>query len=131
MPPWLGYPLQIIRVTNDYGYVPLIVIPAFPQSWLTTGFLTTVTRRAPLVEHDFLILPKLMSALRLFSVLTVCNFLHSWFEDRCPLSLLFWPLSVFSSIDDFWCSLWCLQTFLKELKYVLVLRFITLLLRIL
>jgi hypothetical protein len=40
-------------------------------------------------------------------------------------------LSVFSSIDGFLCSLWCLQTFLKELMYVLVLRFFTLLLRIL
>ena len=51
-PPWLGWPLWNICVTNDYGYVPLVVITSrfFPHSLIITGFVTRITRRAPLVE---------------------------------------------------------------------------------
>ena len=50
-PPWLGCPLWNICVTNDHGYVPLVVsnIRSFPHSWLT-GFETRVTRQVQLVE---------------------------------------------------------------------------------
>jgi hypothetical protein len=37
--PWLGWPIRNICVTNDHGYVPLVVNTslAFPHSWLITG----------------------------------------------------------------------------------------------
>ena len=45
-------------VTNDYGYVPLVVstLRSFPHSWLITGFVTRLTRRwnpsSPLVFRE-------------------------------------------------------------------------------
>jgi hypothetical protein len=52
----LGWPLWDICVTNDHGYVPLIVNTSrsFPHSWLFTGFATRLTRRVPLVEQNCL-----------------------------------------------------------------------------
>ena len=40
--PWLGWPLWNICITNDHGYVPLVVntFRTFPHSWLITGFVT-------------------------------------------------------------------------------------------
>jgi hypothetical protein len=45
-----------ISVTNDHGYVPLVVTISwsFPHSRLITGFVTRLTRRVPLVEKDLL-----------------------------------------------------------------------------
>jgi hypothetical protein len=47
LPPWLGWPLWNICVTNDHGYVPLVVSTSrsFPHSRLITGFVTRLTRR--------------------------------------------------------------------------------------
>jgi hypothetical protein len=58
-PPWLGRPLRNICVTNDHGYVPLVVsiFRSFPHSWLITGFVTRLTRRVSLVEQELLTLP--------------------------------------------------------------------------
>jgi hypothetical protein len=41
--PWLGWPLWNNCVTNDNGYVPLVLSTSrsFPHSWLITGFVTT------------------------------------------------------------------------------------------
>ena len=52
--PWLPWPLWNIYVTNDHGYVPLVVNPSwcFPHSWLITGFVNRLTRRVPLVEQE-------------------------------------------------------------------------------
>jgi hypothetical protein len=38
-PPWLGWPLCNICITNDHRYVPLVVRTSryFPYSWLITG----------------------------------------------------------------------------------------------
>ena len=38
-PPWFGWQLWNICVTNDHGYVPLVVNTSrsFPHSWLITG----------------------------------------------------------------------------------------------
>ena len=49
-PSWLGWPLWNICVTNDHGYIPLVVNTSrdFPHSWLITGFVTRLTWRAPL-----------------------------------------------------------------------------------
>jgi len=62
-PAWLGWPLWNISVTNDYGYVPLVVNTSrsFPHSRLITGFVTRLTRRVPLVEQELLTLPEHLS----------------------------------------------------------------------
>jgi len=59
-PPWLGWPLWNICVTNDQGYVPLFLNTSlfFPHSWLITGFVTRLTRRVPLMEQELLTLPE-------------------------------------------------------------------------
>jgi hypothetical protein len=43
-PPWLGWPPWNFCVTNDYGYVSLVVSTAriFPHSWLITGFVNKI-----------------------------------------------------------------------------------------
>jgi hypothetical protein len=119
MPPWLDKPLWNICVTNDHGYVPLVVNTSrpFPHSWLITGFVTRLTWRVPLVEQELLTLPEHMSSPSVFSgihvtrslVLCVC------FVDRC---LSFCTFSFghcvvcSSSIYGFWLPLWYLQTLL-------------------
>jgi hypothetical protein len=47
-------PLRNICVTNDHGYVPLVVntSQSFPHSRLITGFVTRLTRRVPLMEQE-------------------------------------------------------------------------------
>jgi len=53
-----------ICVTDDHGYVPLVVNTSgsFPHSWLITGFVTRLTRRVPLVEQELLTLPEHLSS---------------------------------------------------------------------
>ena len=52
-PPWLGWPLWNICVTNYHGYVLLVVSTSrsFPHSRIITGFVTRFTRRVSLVEQ--------------------------------------------------------------------------------
>jgi hypothetical protein len=59
-PSWLGWPLWNICVTNNHGYVPLVVNTSrsFPRSWIITGFVTRLSRRVSLVEQELLILPE-------------------------------------------------------------------------
>ena len=56
-PPRLGWPLWIICVTYDHGYVPLVVYTSrsSPRSWLITGFVTRLTRHVSLVTAKYLI----------------------------------------------------------------------------
>ena len=63
-PPWLGWPLWNICVTNDHWYVPLVVNTsrAFLHSWLVTGFVTRSARRTSLVEHELFTLPEHLSS---------------------------------------------------------------------
>ena len=44
VPQWLGWPLWNICVTNDNGYVPIVVSTprSFSRSWLIAGFLAGV-----------------------------------------------------------------------------------------
>ena len=53
---WLGWQLWNICVTNDHGYVPLVVNTSrsFPHSRLITWFVTRSTQRVPLVEQVLL-----------------------------------------------------------------------------
>jgi hypothetical protein len=50
------YPLWNICVTNDHGYVPIVVTTSrsFPHSWLITGFVTRLTRRVSLMSRNCL-----------------------------------------------------------------------------
>ena len=60
--------LRNIFVTNDDGYVPLVVntLRPFPHSLIITGFITRVTRWMPLGEQELLTFPKHMSSSPVF-----------------------------------------------------------------
>jgi hypothetical protein len=114
-----SWPLWNICVTNDDGYVPLVVhtLWSFIHSWLITRFVTRLTRRVPLVEQELLTPPKHLRSPPVFSgvrvtrslVLSVC------FVDRCFTCCTFsfghWVVC-FSSIYGFWLPLWYPQTLL-------------------
>ena len=72
-PPWLGWPLWNICVTNNHRYVPLIVNTSrsFPHSWFITRFVTRLTRRVSLVEQELPTLPEHLSSPSDFSGLRV------------------------------------------------------------
>jgi hypothetical protein len=64
LPPWLGWPLWYICVTNDQGYFPLVATTSrsFPHSWLITGFVTRLIWRVSLVEEELNTLPQHLSS---------------------------------------------------------------------
>jgi hypothetical protein len=111
-PPWLGWPLWSICVTNDQGYVPLVVNTSrsFPHSRLIIGFVTRLTRKVPLVEQELLTLPEHLSSPPVFSGVRVIRSLVLFvcFVDRCfsfctfsfghcvVCSSVFWPLCCLS-----------------------------------
>ena len=86
-PPWLGWPLWNICVTDDHGYVLLVINTSrsFPRSQIITWFVTRLTRRVSLVEQELSTLSEHQSSPPVFSgvhvtrslVLCVC------FTDRC------------------------------------------------
>jgi hypothetical protein len=92
-PPWLGWPLWNICVTNDHGYVPLVVNTSwsFPCSWLITGFLTRLTRRVSLLEQELLVLQEQTSSFQVLSGVRVTRslVLYVCFVDRCLSFRLF------------------------------------------
>jgi hypothetical protein len=59
-PPWRGWLLWNICVTNDHGNDPLVVNTfwSFLHSWLVNGFVTRLTRWVSLVEQELLTLPE-------------------------------------------------------------------------
>ena len=81
-----------ICVTNDNGYVPLVVNTSrsFPHSLLITGVITRLTRRVQLVEQ----FTPSFSGVHVTRSLVLCVF----FVD-CFLSFLFWPLCCLSFFD--------------------------------
>jgi hypothetical protein len=87
LPPWIGWPLWNICVTNVHGYIPLVVSTSrsFPHSRLITGFVTRLTRRMPLVEQELLTLPEHLSSPPGFSGVRVTRslVLYVCFVDRC------------------------------------------------
>jgi hypothetical protein len=114
-PPWLGWPLWNICVTNDNGYVPLVINTSrsFPHSWSITGFVTRLTRRVPLVEQEIPTLPEHPSSPPVFSWVRVSRSLVLWvcFVDCClSFFLLAIVLSVFLRLTDSDYLLWYLQT---------------------
>ena len=116
--PWLGWPLWNIYVTNDHGYVSLVLNTSrsFPHSRLITGFVTRLTRWVPLVEQELPTFPEHLSSPPIFSGVRVTRslVLYVCFVDRwCPFVLFSFGHCVFcSSIYGFWLSLWYLQTLL-------------------
>ena len=74
-------------VTNDHGYAPLVLntSQSLPHSRLITTFVTRLTRRMPLVEHELLTLPERLSSSLVFSGVRVTRslVLYVCFVDRC------------------------------------------------
>jgi hypothetical protein len=70
-----------ISVTNDHGYVPLVVSTSrfFPHSRFITGFVTRLTRRVPLVEQELINLPEHLSSPPVFSWVRVTRSLVNIF----------------------------------------------------
>jgi hypothetical protein len=117
--PWLGWPLWNICVTNDHGYVPLVVSTSRSchYSWLITRFVTRMTRRVLLLDQELITLPEHLSSAPVYSgvrsfVLYVC------FVDFCLSFCIFsfgHCVVCPSSIYGFWLPLWYLQTLILQL----------------
>jgi hypothetical protein len=90
-PLWLCWPIWNSCVTNDHGYVPLVVNTSwfFPHSRLIIGFVTSLTRRVPLVEQKLL---TLRSSPPVFSGVRVTWSCRSLFV--VLLHSIFWPMCV-------------------------------------
>jgi hypothetical protein len=113
------WPLWNICVTNDHGYVLLVVNTSrsFPRWWRITGFATRLTRWVSLVEHEMPTFPEHLSSPSLFSEVRVTRslVLGVCFVDRCLSFCTFsFGHCVFcsSSIYGFWFPLCYLQTLL-------------------
>ena len=89
------YVIKIVYVTNDHGYVPLVVITcrSSSHSWLITGFVTRLTRLVSLVEQELPTLPQHLSSPPAFSGVRVRGDMCV-FVDRCLsfCTFSFWPL---------------------------------------
>jgi hypothetical protein len=126
-PPWLGWPLWNICVTNDHGYVTLVVSTSWPflHSWLITGFVTRLIRRVPLVGQELLTLPDHRRSPLVFSGVCCTRFLVlcACFVDLC-LSFCNFSLNhcvvCSSSIYGFWLPLWYLQTLVYRVTFLLL-----------
>jgi len=121
-PPWIGWPLWNICVTNDHGYVPLVVNTSrsYPHSRLITGCVTRLKRRVPLVEQELLTLPEHLISPLVFSGVRVTRslVLYVCLVDRCLSFCTFsFGHCVFcsSSIYGLCLPLWYLQTLLTML----------------
>jgi hypothetical protein len=93
---------------------------SFPHSWLITGFVTRLTRRVSLVEHELLTLPEHLSSPLVISGVRVTRSLALYvcFVDRCLSFCTFsfrYCVVCSSSIYRFWLPLWYLQTLLNEI----------------
>jgi hypothetical protein len=82
----IGWPLWNVCVTNDHGYVVLVVSTSrcLPRPWFITGFVPRLTRRVPLVDQELPTLPEHLRSPPVFSgvrvsrslVLGVCFIYH-------------------------------------------------------
>ena len=109
---FLSRPLYNICFRNAHGNFPLVVITFwfFPYSWFSSGFVTRLTRRVPLVEQKLLTLPEHLSSPPVFSGIhvTQSSVLCVCFVDRCLFfcTFTFGHCVVFSSsIFGFWLPL--------------------------
>ena len=78
---------QNLCVTNDHGYVPLVVNTSrsFPHSRLFTEYVPRLARRVPLVEQELPTLPEHLSSSPVFSGVHAARsvILYVCFVDRC------------------------------------------------
>jgi hypothetical protein len=116
-PQWLGWALWNICVTNDHGYVPLVVnnSRSFPHSRFITGFVTRLTLRVSLVDQELLTLPEHMSSPSIFSGVRVTRSLvwYVCFVDRCLSFCTFsFVLSVLLRYTDSDCPFGIFKLFL-------------------
>ena len=138
-PPWLVWPLWNISVTNDHGYVPLVVniCRSFPHSWLINGFVTRLSRRVPLVSCAETAYPSaapevtpVISGVRVTRSLVLCVCSVYRCLSLCPFSFSHCVVCS-SSMYGFCLPLWYLQTLLAYLiatnvyKIIVVVNFIT------
>jgi hypothetical protein len=94
------YGISVSQLTRDMFH--------FPHSWLTTGFVTRLTRRVPLVEQELLTIPEHLSSPPIFSWIRVTRslVLCACFVDRCLSFCSFDHCVVCSStIYRFWLRL--------------------------
>ena len=114
-PPWLGWPLWNIYVTNDHGYVPFVasIFQFFPHSWCITGCVARVTRMVSLVEQELLtfmstwVHPRFLVGFQLLDRSFLCSVLEMVF-----VLFSFGQCVVCPLICGFWLILWCLQILL-------------------
>ena len=104
----LGWPLWNICVTNDHGYVPLVMntFRSFPYSRLITRFVTRLTRRVPLVEQELLPLTRSLCTYFVDSCLSICTFSFGHCV-LCSSSIYgFWlpPFGIFNLLSRHCCS---------------------------
>jgi hypothetical protein len=99
----LGWPLWNICVTNDHGYVPVVVniFRFFPHWWLIPGFVTRLTRRVLLLEQE---LPTLLEHLS-----SPPYFVGSWYSIFSFMCMLY--KSLFVLLYFFFLPLRCLFFF--------------------
>ena len=99
---WLPPSLWNICVTNDHGYVPLVVSTSrsFPYSWLITRFVTRITRRVLLLDQELITLPEHLSSAPVYRGVRVTRslVLYVCFVDLCLSFCNFfcWPLCCLS-----------------------------------
>ena len=114
-PPWLGWPLWNICVTNDHGYVSIVVTTSrsFPRLWPIIWFETRLPWRVSLVEQEQLTPPEHLTSLPVFSGVPVTRslVLYICFVDRCLSFCAVFLSNCFvcsSTIYGFWLPLWYL-----------------------
>jgi hypothetical protein len=113
---------NIVCVTNDHGYVPLVVNTSwpFPHSWLITGFVSKLTRRVSLVAQELLTLPKHLFSPQVGFVLLDLSFMCMFCRSFLSVCLFYFGHCVVcpSSIYGFWLPLWYFQFYDKHLHIV-------------
>ena len=66
------YGISVSQMTMDMFHLPYHS-RSFPHSWLITGFVTRLTRRVSLVEHELLTLPEHLSSTPVFVGFVLLN----------------------------------------------------------
>jgi hypothetical protein len=119
-------PLWNICVTNEHGYVPLVVSTSrsFPCSWFITKFVIRLTRRVLVVEQELLILlehlnsPSVIRGVRVTPSLVLYVCFVDCYLSFCTLSFGHCVVCS-SSIYGFWLLRWYLQTILTRFTEVI------------
>ena len=108
-----------IYVTNDHGYVPLVVSTSRPfcHSWLICGFVTRVTRGVPLVERELISLPEHPNSPPVFSGVDVTGS-FVFCVVFCRSSFVIFSLNVVLSVLRFTDSGYLIDIFILFFIYI-------------